>query len=525
MKITLEQAVGQLFLTCFVGRETPPEEIRSAISRGQIGGIVLFRHKNVGSLDQLRALTEELQVTARAAGQPSLIIAADQEGGQLMAIGEGTPFPGNLALGATGSEDLARRTGVALGREVAALGINVDFAPVCDVNINPNNPVVGTRSFGEDPHLVARLAAAMIQGFHQAGVAATAKHFPGHGDTATDSHHGVPVLPCREDRLAQVELPPFVSAIEAGVRLIMTAHIAVPALNHGALQPSTLSRPILRDLLRTRLGFRGVVVTDAMDMGALEQGPALAIEGLAALHAGVDLLLFNVSEPERELGYLAALQAARRGLLQSSEVFESAGKILALKEWLEEGEQPGLDVIRCPDHQALAREIAEKSVTLVRDEARRLPLDLPPSARIAVVLPRPQDLTPADTSSYLVPSLAVPLRCFCPAVDEILVSMELPETELRAVVEQVRRYDVVIVGTINATDYPGQARLVEALIENRVPVIAVALRMPYDLRKYPAAPTYLCTYSILPPSLEALAKVLCGKIAPTGKLPVSIPEV
>ncbi len=523
MKLTLEQAVGQLFLTSFVGRQAVPEEIRHAIAGGRIGGIVLFRHKNVGSLDQLRALTESLQAIAQAAGQPPLIIAADQEGGQLMAIGDGTPFPGNLALGATRSEELSRKAGVALGQEVAALGINVNFAPVCDVNINPDNPVVGTRSFGEDPALVARLAAAMIKGLHEAGVAATAKHFPGHGDAASDSHHGVPVLTCREDRLAQVELPPFVAAIRAGVRLIMTAHIAVPALNGGDPQPSTLSKPVLRGLLRARLGFRGLVVTDAMDMKALEQGPALAIEALTALDAGVDLLLFNLSDPEREVAYITALQAARRGLLPPAAVFESAERILDVKDWLKEGRQPSLSVIRCCEHLDLADEIAEKSITLVRDEANRLPIDLPPSSKVAVVIPRPKDLTPADTSSYLVPSIADSIRCFHPAVDEILVSLELPESELRAAVAHVRDYDLVIVGTINAGDHPGQAALVDLLLKHRVPLIAVALRMPYDLRSYPSAPTYLCTYSILPPSLQALGKVLCGKIAPTGRLPVSIP--
>jgi len=265
------------------------------------------------------------------------------------------------------------------------------------------------------------------------------------------------------------------------------------------------------------------VVTDAMDMKALEQGPALAIEALAALNAGVDLLLFNLSSPEREVAYLAALQAARRGLLSPERVLESADRILGLKDWLKACEQPPLSVIRSEEHLALADEIAEKSVTLVRDQAKRLPLALPPSARVAVVLPRPKDLTPADTSSYLVPSIAASLRCLHPAVDEILVSLEMPETELRAALDHVRDFDLVIVGTINATDHPGQAALIDELLTRGVPVIAVALRMPYDLRTYPAAPTYLCTYSILPPSLEALTKVLCGKIAPTGRLPVSIP--
>ncbi|HZU21935.1 MAG TPA: glycoside hydrolase family 3 N-terminal domain-containing protein, partial [Terriglobales bacterium] len=266
MALTLEQAAGQRFLLSFKGKERPPEELQAALARQHVGGIVLFRAKNMGTLEQLRELTAALQKTAADAGQPPLLIGADQEGGQLMAIGDATPFPGNLALGATRSEKLAQRVGQALGRELAAVGINIDFAPVCDVNINPANPVVGTRSFGEDPKLVGRLAAAMVKGLQSAGVAATAKHFPGHGDTGSDSHHAAPVLPHDLKRVRRVELPPFQAAIDAGAKLVMTAHIVLPALNGGTDTPATLSPQILKGLLRKKLGFDGVIVTDAMDM-------------------------------------------------------------------------------------------------------------------------------------------------------------------------------------------------------------------------------------------------------------------
>jgi len=186
----VEQAIGQKLMLSFAGIE-PSAEILAALKRQHVGGVALFRALNVENPAQVRTLTAALQQAAAETGQPPLLVAADQEGGQLMALGNGpTPFPGNLALGATGSEDLAQRVGTAIGRELAAMGINVNFAPVCDVIINPQNPVVGTRSFGEDPRLVARLSAAKIRGIQAAGVAATAKHFPGHGDTTLDSHDG-----------------------------------------------------------------------------------------------------------------------------------------------------------------------------------------------------------------------------------------------------------------------------------------------------------------------------------------------
>ena len=292
MALALEDAIGQQFLLSFTGKQ-PSRDILEAIERRHLGGVVMFRAKNMGSLAELRGLTEALQAAAAKAGRPPLLIATDQEGGQLMAIGEGTPFPGNMALGATRDEKLAYRVGRALGRELRAVGANVDFAPVCDVNNNPDNPVVGTRSFGEDPKLVARLGAAMVRGIQAAGVAACAKHFPGHGDTASDSHHGTPIIPHDVRRLQRVELPPFRAAVAAGVRMVMTAHIALPALDAGLDRPATLSPVVLRGLLRRRLGFEGVIVTDAMDMQAIDQGAGLAVDAIAAVSAGVDLLLLD----------------------------------------------------------------------------------------------------------------------------------------------------------------------------------------------------------------------------------------
>jgi len=524
--ITLERAVGQKLLLSFVGKE-PSAEILATLERWHVGGVTLFRASNVADPAQVCSLTDALQRAAAAAGQPPLLIAADQEGGQLVAIGAGTtPFPGNMALGATGSEELARRTGRALGRELAAMGVNVDYAPVCDVNSNPRNPVVGIRSFGEDPALVARLGAAMVEGMQSEGVAATAKHFPGHGDTGGDSHHGLPVTEHGRERLEQVELPPFVAAIEAGVRMIMTAHVAYPNLNGGMALPTTLSPAALRVLLRDEMGFEGLVVSDALNMAAIEQeGVGLIVDAIAAAAAGVDLLLLaDDVEVQRNI-YAALLQAARRALLPPEKVRRSAERVLALKRWLSEQPRPSLDVVGCAEHRELAAEVAARSVTLVRDEAGLLPLRLSPDARVAVVLPEPVDLTPADTSSYVTCTLAPALRRFHPSVTEFLVSHDPPDDDIAAVRRQAADYDLVVVGTISALTQPGQATLVQALLEAGVPTVVVALRLPYDLQAFPHAPTYLCTYSILSPSMEALARALVGEIPFQGRLPVSIPGI
>ncbi len=523
MDSRLDQAIGQKLLLSFSGTDLP-EQVRALIGRRHIGGVTLFRMHNITEPAQVRRLTATIQEVARAAGQAPLLIALDQEGGQLMAVEGGmTCFPGNLALGATGSSELAYRAGHALGRELAAIGVNVNYAPSCDVNSNPHNPVIGARSFGEDPVLVSRLSAAMVRGMQAAGVAATAKHFPGHGDTAEDSHYGTIVVPHDRERLRQVELPPFQAVIEAGVKLVMTAHLAVPAYGGDHALPATLSPAILRGLLRGELGFDGVIISDAMRMEAIAQGPELAVDALAAALAGVDLLMLNIGADLQAQVDAVLRQAALRRLLDEEDLHSSAERVYALKRWIARQSQPSLEVVGAPEHVALAQEIAERSITLVRDDAGRLPLRLAPEARVAVVVPRPVDLTPADTSSYVTCTLAARLRDYHPLVDEYLVESDPGQSSIDGLRARLKGYDLVLVGTINATVQHGQAALVRALLADGLPLIAVALRTPYDLAAYPEAPTYLCAYSILEPSVDALVRALLGLFPIAGRLPTSIP--
>lgn len=519
----LEQAVGQKLLLAFTGKDRPSPEILEAIHVIKPAGITLFRALNVGHPAQLRALTGVLQRAARNVGIAPLLIGTDQEGGQLMAIGDGTPFPGNMALGATDSPELARRTGFAIGQELAAMGVNVAYAPVCDVNANPLNPGVGTRSFGEDPVRVAQLSSAMLEGLQAAGVAATAKHFPGLGDASTDSHFGTPVLLHNRDRLDQVELPPFKEAIRRGVHLVLIGHIGLPELNQGLDIPATLSPHIIGGLLRKELGFEGLIVTDAMDMKAIQQGPGLAREAVAAARAGVDLILLTGSSEEQRMVHTALLQAVADGYLSPVEIYASADRLTKLKDWLAAQSQPGLEIVNCREHNDLADVIARRAITLVRDAACILPAWLSPQARVAALMPQPQDLTPADTSSYVPPGLAAALRHYHPEVDEYVIPMNPVARDIAGLRHQAENYDLIVVGTIDAGRHPGQAALVQTLLEGRAPVVVAALRLPYDLQAFPSAPTYVCTYSILPPALHALAAALFGKVPFRGRLPVTIP--
>lgn len=515
--------IGQKLLLAFQGKEPSPEIIE-ALKNYRPGGLTFFRSLNIDDPTQVRRLTDSLQRLARDLGLPPLLIATDQEGGQLMAIGEGTtPLPGNMALGATGSPELALKTGEVLGRELAAMGVNVNYAPSCDVNINPQNPVIGIRSFGEDPAAVAQLASAMIEGIQSQGVAATAKHFPGHGDTDGDSHHGLPSVPHTLERLQQVEFPPFQTAIAADVKLMMTAHLALPAIDGADAPPATLSRRILHGLLREELGFHGVIVTDAMDMKAIRQGDALGEDAVKAAAASADLLLLTSNPDDQKRVSESLSSAVQLGELDEKATAASVERILSLKRWLADYPQPDLSVVGCDAHQAVADEIAERSITLVRDNANLLPLQLKPEQRIAAIIPKPVDLTPADTSSYVTPALGATLREHHPNVDAFTISYSPETDEITDLIKRLREHDMLIIGTLNAYASPGQAEFVRQALKLGIPSVVAALRLPYDLTVFPEAQTYVCTYSILEPSMRALAKALFGKINFEGKLPVSIP--
>jgi beta-N-acetylhexosaminidase len=298
----------------------------------------------------------------------------------------------------------------------------------------------------------------------------------------------------------------------------------MPALNGGSNElPATLSPKILRDLLRRKMRFNGVIVSDALDMHAMEQESGYIAETMAAVAAGIDLLLFNHDLARVEPACSNLAQAARRGLLSADEIHASARRILTLKNWIKRQRQHPLAVIGCKEHLQLAREVARKSLTLVRDTARQLPLRVAPNENIAVAIPCPEDLTPADTSSYVKPALADALRRYHARVDEFSFAMSPAAEEIGPFCERLAKYDVVVLGTINATAHPRQAELVKRLIKQGTRLITVALRMPYDLAAYPQAATYICTYSILPPAMEALAEAIFGRISFAGILPVTIP--
>ncbi|MFD3325897.1 glycoside hydrolase family 3 protein [Streptomyces sp. NPDC058701] len=531
--MSLAEKVGQLFVSRAYGHSaTDPDPadaernlalfgVRTAaelVSRYHLGGIVYFAWAhNTRDPRQIAELSGGLQRAALAGGaRIPLLLSTDQEHGAVARIGRpATLLPGAMALGAGGSPADARRAARIAGTELAAMGIRQDYAPVADVNVNPANPVIGVRSFGSDPRAVAALVAAQVRGYQGAGVAATAKHFPGHGDTETDSHVGLPVM--RHTRAVWEELdePPFRAAVEAGVDAIMTAHIVFPALDPSG-DPATLSRPIVTGILRERLGFRGVVVTDALDMAGVRQKYGDDRVPVLALLAGCDQLL---NPPDLRLAHRSVLAAVEAGELTEPRIDASVLRILELKARRGLFGAPRVSaagagsVVGSPEHLAAADAIAAGTTTLLANPVGLLPLDAAAAPRLLVTGADP--VSPTGTTGPPAAVLARELTALgCRA------SAVAPERAAAA----APGHAAVLVCTYNVPegDSPQRA-LVAELVASGVPVVAVAVRNPYDAARLPACAAELATYCWTDVEMRAAARVITGAVRPGGRLPVPVP--
>ena len=508
--------------------ERLPRWVERRLADGPVAGVTLFRAFNVGSPAQVRELAEAFQRAAAGSSTAPLLVAADQEGGQLMALGDATTqFAGNMALGAVGDEGLTERVAAAIGREARAMGVNVMYTPTLDLADEPGNANMGIRAFGDDPEAVALHGAATIRGLQSAGVAATAKHFPGLGAVAQDTHHGLGVVRGDRERLLANEFAPFRAAFAAGARLTMSAHVAVPALTGDETLPATLSRTMMTDTVRDELGFRGISISDALDMRALAQGAAQAVEVIAAIRSGIDLLLGTADRAALRRIESTLLAAAARRLFDADELEASRARLAELRAWIAAaGPAPDLDVVGSEAHRALSRDLAERALTRTDrgpHGGEPAPIALPSTTRILAIMPEPMDLTPADTSSAVAPGLGRALRTRFASVDDVVVGVAPTDAEIAGLRDRAGSFDAVVVGTIEAHRQPAQAALVRALAATGTPTIAVAMRTPWDVGVYPAdLVAAICTYSILPDPLEALARALAGEIGFAGRLPVAV---
>ncbi|WP_409341572.1 beta-N-acetylhexosaminidase [Paenibacillus sp. MBLB4367] len=542
---SLQEKIGQLVMCGFHGT-VPSAHMETLIRDYRIGGVIYFR-RNVSGVRQMAAMSAELQQLNEEAGATlPLLVAIDQEGGMVARIDRGvTLVPGSMALGAIGDPAAAYETANISGSELRAMGINMNFAPCLDVNSNPDNPVIGIRSYGENPALVGELGLAAIRGFQDAGVAATAKHFPGHGDTAMDSHHAMPVLAHDMERLNRVELAPFRQAIEEGVAAIMTAHVLFPALEPDG-RPSTLSPHVIDGLLRGQLGYDGVVVTDCLEMNAIAGTIGVAEGAVQAVEAGADLILVS-HRFDRQLAALEALrEAVLSGRISEVRIDRSLERLARLKQRLaaapgasqeageascEAGEAGGsgssggaeeLAAIGCAERLRVARRASERSVTLVKSGGL-LPLDRRVKTYVVWTEVRAntevEEVIPQDeTAGYY-------LKAAMNEVFEQRIGTQPDEREIERVLAESEGCGQIVFVTYNASFSSGQTRLVRELAAREgVRLIVAAGRNPFDLLAFPEVGAYLACYENRPNTMRALAAILLGELQPQGKLPVSIGE-
>ncbi|MEG3628751.1 glycoside hydrolase family 3 protein [Streptomyces poriticola] len=539
-RMTLEEKVGQLFVMRVYGHSaTDPDQadidanlreigVRTAaelVARYRVGGIIYFSWAhNTRDPHQIADLSNGIQRASLELerGLP-VLVSTDQEHGIVARVGRpATLFPGAMAVGAGGSRSDARTLGRIAGAELRATGILQDYAPVADVNVDPANPVIGVRSFGADPQAVAGLVAAEVTGYQRSGIAACAKHFPGHGDTATDSHTGFPVITHSREEWEELDAPPFRAAIDAGIDAIMTAHLMVPALDDSG-DPATLSHPVLTGLLREELGFDGVVVTDSLGMEGVRSKYGDDRVPVLALKAGVDQLL---NPPDLDLAWNAVLTAVRDGELTEARLDASILRILRLKAKLglfRDAYTSRREVDRTVGtrgHRAAADRIAERSTTLLVNEGRLLPLSRRRTPRLLVVGADPS--SPSGTTGPPTSVLAGALAGLGFRATARSTGISPSAASIEAAVATAGDADAVVVATYNVSASSSQRTLVGRLLATGKPVVAVAIRNPYDVAQLPDVPAYLAAYSWTDVELRAAARVIAGRERPRGRLPVPV---
>lgn len=516
LSMTLREKIAQMVVASIIPENMDEnsgefKKYRNLCEQTKVGGFIFFK----GSSTDYVRIANKLQ----SYSETPLLVSADFERGTKMRVTDGALFPNNMAIGATNNPDLCYKMGLEVARETRLLGIHQNYSPVCDVNNNPKNPIINVRSFGEDPSIVSKMSASMIKGLQDGKVIATAKHFPGHGDTEIDSHSDLPVLNFSMDRLNSLELVPFRNAIDNKVMSVMIAHLSFPELESNAHIPASLSPNIVQGLLIDQMGFGGLVVTDALNMQGITKYFNTSQVAVMCVEAGIDLILM----PLDEVKTVDAIESAvNSGKISEERINRSAEKILKAKEWLglfqnktvDEAGIPGS--INTSEANNIAQQIADESITLVKDENNALPLNDSKKTALIVI----SEGGESDNISYLNSNAPEYLKNY-----DYISSGSVD-------INSISGYDNVIIaiyakvkyGTGKISISTGNVSLVEQIHSMNKNTVIVSLGSPYLLKEFPSAPAYICAYGDSDVSINAALKCITGKIKFKGKLPVSITE-
>lgn len=569
--MTLEEKIGQMLIldvskyngTSFTAMK---KEVADIFTEKSLGGVILFS-ENLEDTQQTVQLISDFQNAALASrNQIPLFVSIDQEGGEVVRLKQGTSLPGNMALGATNSEEDCQTAGNIIGRELSALGFNMDFAPSLDVNSNPLNPIIGLRSYSSDPELVGRLGMSTVTGIQKNNVVAVVKHFPGHGDTSTDSHVGLPVVSKSMTELEKCELVPFKKAIDSGVDMIMTAHIQFPQIENTKVKslegddiilPATLSKKIITDLLRNEMGFKGVVTTDAMNMSAISENFGVTQACVLAINAGVDMLLMPISisssSSKVEISSLIGniVSAVRNGVIQEETINDAVRRIIELKQkknmfaYRGTAAAQALSTVGSVQNHEAEDDISTKAITVLKNDNNMLPLKPTNDQKAVFVMPYADERTNCQFAmSKLVSKKAIPemeYETYCyhegSSVDEICYAIDSADyvfvfTEMSSPMD--------ILPNNISTSVPKQ--VISYAREQSKTCIVTSIGNPYDVANYTDVPALLVAYGCkgmdssdtdgsLPatytygPNIMAAIEVAFGYKNPYGVLPVDVPVI
>ncbi|MCK9548303.1 MAG: beta-N-acetylhexosaminidase [Sphaerochaeta sp.] len=508
-RMSLREMVGQ-HLVCGFAKPQLDDQFREAVRAHKIANVILFAH-NIESKEQLYALTAEIQALVKAECNTTALIGIDQEGGMITRLSpDCTNVPGAMAIAASGNPKNAYDAGFLTATELRALGVNVDFAPSVDVNSNANNPVIGVRSYGDTAKTVITYTSQMIKGLQTGGVVATAKHFPGHGDTHLDTHVALPVVEGDRAHLEE-HLAPFKAAVEGGVQAVMSSHILFPALEKDAV-PATMSRAIITGLLKEEMGFKGLVFTDCLEMDAIARHYGTVEGAVAALAAGIDLACIS-HHVEIGVAAVEAIEAAiEEGRIDLDELKASTAKILDAKAMLEGFERPPLSVVDSPVHRALNLRLHQETITVVNDAPFTLtdrPLFIGPRLFRTTNTAKGADET---TFSRLMGE-----RFDSPYI----ISPDNPvESEIEEIVAQAKDATTVVLATYNGHLNRGQIDLVNRFAGSNA--LCIALRNPYDLALVDTRIRTVACYSFTAVMADVLERLLTGEYSAEGKLPIGL---
>lgn len=506
--------VGQRLVGGFPGKEMSQEFIR-LVKEYKLGNVILFQH-NVESMSQVKQLCKEIQELVKKETGHYAFITIDQEGGAVTRLpGDGCNVPGAMAVAATGNPQNAEILAEITSAELKYLGVNFNLAPVMDVNNNPHNPVIGVRSYGDTADTVMKYGVAAVKGYQKGKVLSCAKHFPGHGDTAVDSHLGLPVIDKSLEELEKLELRTFRAVIENGIPAVMSSHILFPQLEPDNV-PCTMSKRIITGILKEKIGFKGLVLSDCMEMDAIQKYYGTANGIVAAMEAGVDMVFVSHTAELLEEGFQAVYKAVEDGRLSLDDMQKAADKIISYKEKYITEVQPD---IGCSDEQRQQeREIRRKSITLTQGSL--FPLGEKPfftgCAGYQATQASNKEKLPETFAGYMAKKFGG---------NEFVTSKNPEQEEIDKALEMAKHASSIVIGTYNGHLQPGQGELIKALSKEKVPVMVVALRNPYDLEGLAENVTGIAAWDNSLMTLEVLEEMFRGEWKPEGRLPIQLNEV